>query len=235
VTVPGDPIFARTGWWDDRAFASLRSVTAFRLELLSAWLGGLPGRGADGSRATVVDLGCGGGLMAVPILRAGANVVGIDLALPALREAHAAAGNGGCFVAADLHACPIASGSADLVLLADVLEHVDDQAGVIAEAARLLRPSGRLFVHTINRTRRARWLAVDTAERLGLIPTGTHDPARFVRPDELAEAGRRAGLRIVCTAGEGIRWWATLRRRAIVLRPSRSLALGYAILFAKDA
>jgi 2-polyprenyl-6-hydroxyphenyl methylase/3-demethylubiquinone-9 3-methyltransferase len=119
------------------------------------------------------------------------------------------------------------------VLLSDVLEHVDAPDAVVAEAARLLRPGGLLFVSTINRTWRARWLAAGLAEWLGLVPAGTHDAAQFIRPDELAAAGQRAGLAVVNVVGEGVRTWATLRRRALVLKPSRSLAVAYAMLLAK--
>lgn len=223
------PLFDRDGWWQPscRAFASLRSVSSFRLQLLERWLsGGWRGR-------AVVDLGCGGGLLAIPLVRAGARVVGVDVAVRALRAARHELAAGWLAAVGDLNTPPIAPASADLVLLADVLEHVDDPARVVREAASLLRPGGRLFVNTIARTRRSSWLAIRIAEGLGYVPRGTHRHERFVAPRELEAMAAANGLARVAVVGETPRLLATLWRRAIVLRPSRSLAVGYAMLFAK--
>lgn len=224
-----EPLFDRADWWDEgaRAFASLRSVTTFRLELLRQWLPqGFAGR-------TVVDLGCGGGLLAVPLAREGAHVVGLDLAAKALRAAAAQQTERLLAAQADLQELPLAERSADVVLLADVLEHVDDPAAVVAQAARVLRPGGALFVNTIHRTLRSRVFAITLGEGLGFIPRGTHQWRKFVRPDELDAMARAAGLVRVQRAGEAPRLLATLRAGAVVLRPSKSLAVGYAALFQK--
>jgi 2-polyprenyl-6-hydroxyphenyl methylase/3-demethylubiquinone-9 3-methyltransferase len=106
------------------------------------------------------------------------------------------------FTCADARACPLAEASADLVLLADVVEHVADWRAALGEAARLLRPGGVLYVNTINRTARARWLAVHVAEGLRLLPRGTHDAAMFVRPEELSAAAAAVGLRCTASAGD---------------------------------
>lgn len=224
-----EPLFDRADWWDEgaRAFASLRSVTTFRLELLRQWMPqGFAGR-------TVVDLGCGGGLLAVPLAREGAHVVGLDLAAKALRAAVAQQPERLLAAQADLQQLPLAERSADVVLLADVLEHVDDPAAVIAQAARVLRPGGALFVNTIHRTLRSRVFAITLGEGLGFIPRGTHQWRKFVRPDELDTMARAAGLVRVQRAGEAPRLLATLKAGAVVLRPSKSLAVGYAALFQK--
>lgn len=223
-----DPLYERSGWWDEdcRNYASLRSVAAFRLRTLLDWLGG----SVRGLR--VVDLGCGGGLFSVPLAEAGARVIGLDLALAALREA-AGRRAGALFAVASMEAAPIASASADLVLLADVLEHVPDPVPAVAEAARILRPGGRLFTHTINRTLWARLIAKSFAETFGLIPRGTHDPAWFVRPQELEQIARQQGLLTVRTQGERPDILRTLRHWTVVLRSSRSRAIGYAMLFAR--
>lgn len=231
MDAPAEPLFDRRGWWDprERAFASLRAVSAFRLALLDEWCQpGLSGR-------VVVDLGCGGGLLAAPLAQQGARVLGVDLARTALRDAHAAAPTDFRAVVGDLLAPPVAPACADLVLLADVLEHVARPAAVVAAAAALLKPGGRLFVNTIARTRRARWLAITLAEGLGYVPKGTHRHDLFVRPAELAAMAASAGLREVARCGEAPRLWATVRSGAVQLRKSPSLAVGYAMLFAKEA
>jgi len=225
-------LFDRQGWWseDCREFASLRRVSAFRLELLDDWLGGRwQGR-------VVVDLGCGGGLLAVPLAGRGARVLGLDLAHNALREAREqATAQQRSFqpVHASLERAPVGDARADVVLLADVLEHVDDPQQAVSEAARMLRPGGHLFVNTIDRTLRSRVFAIWLGEGLGLIPKGTHQWQKFVRPQELEEMAQRAGLSPVRRTGEAPRLAATIRNWSVELRESRSTAVGYAALFEK--
>lgn len=219
------------GWWDprDRQFASLRSVNRFRLD----WLLGNLGRTVAG--LTVADLGCGGGLMSVPIAQRGARVFGFDLSRPSLRSAQQVADGSALFAVGDVDRCPLAPASCDLVLLADVIEHVADWRHTLTRAAELMRPGGQLYVNTLNRTRRARWLAVHLAEGIGLVPRGTHDPELFVKPVELQAAAQALGLRCTRIEGEAPALAATLRSRAICLKKSRSLAVAYAALFAKDS
>lgn len=226
-----EPLFDRAGWWEprERAFASLRAVSAFRLALLREWLGD------DWRGRAVVDLGCGGGLLAIPLARLGARVVGVDLARAALRDARGQQATGWLPVAGDLGAPPLADGSVDVALLADVVEHVDAPAAAVARAAAVLRPGGRLFVNTIARTLRSRWLAIALAEGLGFVPRGTHQHERFVQPAELVAMAAAAGLREVARCGETPRLWATVRSGAVQLRRSASMAVGYAMLFAKEA
>lgn len=227
----GAALFARSGWWNDAEhdFASLRSVSRFRLQLLQHWLGG------DAAGLTVVDLGCGGGLLAVPLARLGARVFGVDRALPALQDACRQECAGFTAVAADLAAVPLRDGIADLVLLADVVEHLRTPAAAIASAARLLRPGGHLFVQTINRTFAARLLAIWLGEGLGLIPRGTHDHHLFVRPDELRRMAEACGLVPQHVLGESPRLWTSLRERRVVLRQSSSQRVAYAMWLKKEA
>lgn len=220
-------VFDQDGWWDPacHAFASLRSVTAFRLELLRRWLpDGFCGR-------TVVDLGCGGGLLGVPLAEHGAHVVGVDVAVRALRAGRARGAARYLPIAGDLLQSPLDAGSADVVLLADVLEHVAQPAAAVREAARLLRAGGRLFVNTIDRTRCARFLAITLAEGLGLVPRGTHDWRLFVRPHELDAMAADCGLRRVARTGEAPRLWRSLRDRVVALRESPRITVGYAALY----
>lgn len=230
-----DRLFDRDGWWNPacREFASLRSVTEYRLALLRAWLPDWwP---TNGGGRVLVDLGCGGGLLAVPFAATGARVVGVDLAPQALAAARRQGGTALDLAVGDLGALPLADERADLVLLADVLEHVAEPAAVVMAAARLLRRGGHLFVNTIARTRRSRLLAITLGEGLGYVPRGTHQWRMFVQPDELERMAVEAGLQRIARTGEAPRLWRTLRTGAIHLRASRSLAVGYAALYVRRA
>ena len=217
-------------WWDDRsdAFRSLHGVNRFRARLVVEWFGErLPG-------AQVVDLGCGGGLLARPMLEQGAQLVGVDLSHVSLRAAHARLNGSSLFVQGDATSSPLRTGCADVVLLADVLEHVEDPVVPLREAARLLRPGGLLYVNTINSGLRARLLAVTVAEGLGLVPRGTHDPALFIAPAELERLAAGVGLRLLRLQGEAPALLKTIRRWTIELKPSASSAVTYSALLEKD-
>ncbi len=217
-------------WWDERShtFRSLHAVNRFRVALLEEWLNGRL-RGAR-----VVDLGCGGGLMSAPLAERGASVVGVDLSHASLNAARGRGPNGACaFVRGDVRRAPLRAACADMVLLADVLEHLPDPAAALREAGRLVRPGGLVYVNTINRTARARLLAVALAEGLGLVPRGTHDPALFIGPRELERQAAAAGLRLVRLQGEVPALWRTLRRWTVELRKSESAAVTYSALFEK--
>jgi 2-polyprenyl-6-hydroxyphenyl methylase/3-demethylubiquinone-9 3-methyltransferase len=222
-------------WWDteSRAFRSLHSVNRFRVARLIASLGA---RGVSVRGALALDLGSGGGIVAGLLGAAGARVVCLDRSRGSL-----AAARRGCdptpmgLVLGDVTDPPFAAASADLVVLSDVLEHITEPGLALEAAARLVRAGGHVYTSTINRTRRARLLAVEVAERLGFVPRGTHDHRLFVRPETLERAARAAGLTLVAHVGEGVDLAATLRRRRIVARPSRSLAVAYQSLFVRSA
>lgn len=226
--------FGKPGWWDAncRTYASLRSVTTLRLQMLRTWLGAAL-RGAQ-----VVDLGCGGGLLAIPLAELGARVLGVDQSDPALQQANAEATRRGLstcvFQRADMTATGLAEDRADVVLLADVLEHLPRPERALAEAARLLRPGGHLFVNTVNRTWRSRFLAITVGEGCGFIPKGTHDWRWFLRPDEVDAMAAVTRLRRIERCGERPAIAATLQARAVVLRPTKSLAVGWCALYRKD-
>jgi 2-polyprenyl-6-hydroxyphenyl methylase/3-demethylubiquinone-9 3-methyltransferase len=215
-------------WWDPRspAFRSLHAVNEFRVELLREWLG------PRLERVTIVDFGCGGGLLAEPLVRAGARVIGIDLSRASLRVASEHVG--ARFVCADLLRAPLADSTADVVLLADVLEHVAGVGSVLREVSRLLRPGGACYVNTINRTARAKWLAVRLAEGVGLVPRGTHDPELFVDPGTLRDEAARHALALERIQGESVDLLRTARRWAISLRRSDDLSVGYSALLRKE-
>ncbi len=171
-------------WWKPSGgFAMLHWLAAARAEHV-------PPAAAPG--AVLVDLGCGGGLMAPHVAGLGYRHVGVDLGLPGLRLARS---HGVAVVRGSVLAVPLADGCADVVLAGEILEHVADAGRVLAECARLLRPGGTLVLDTIARSRLADLVAVRIAERLpGGPPPGIHDPALFVDRAELAATADRVGL-----------------------------------------
>jgi 2-polyprenyl-6-hydroxyphenyl methylase/3-demethylubiquinone-9 3-methyltransferase len=213
-------------WWNPRsaAFRSLHGVNELRVELLREWLG----ERLDG--LVVADLGCGGGLISEPMARAGARVAGVDRSCASV--AVAARRIGRRFVCGDALRAPLASGCADVVLLADVVEHLP-YAAAVGEAARLLRRGGACFVSTFNRTLRARWLVVHLAEGLRLVPRGTHDARMFVAPEELRREAARHGLEQERIQGEAVELGPTLLRWKVRLRRTGDLSVGYCALFRK--
>jgi 2-polyprenyl-6-hydroxyphenyl methylase / 3-demethylubiquinone-9 3-methyltransferase len=159
--------------------------------------------------ARVLDVGCGGGLLCEALARAGAQVTGIDLAPGMIEVArlHAAAESlqidYRCADAQELAASM--PGEFDIVTCMEMLEHVPDPAATIATLAKLARPRGAVFVSTINRNLKAFLLAIVAAEYvLQLIPRGTHEYERLIRPAELARWARAAGLRMAEIAGIGL-------------------------------
>jgi len=156
--------------------------------------------------ARVADVGCGGGLLCEALAEHGADVTGLDLspAMIQVAQLHAAA-----LARAPVYrlqsAAALASeapGSFDVVCCMELAEHVPDPAALVAELARLLRPGGSLFISTINRTPQAFFGAIVAAEYLlRLVPRGTHEYARLIRPAELARAARAAGLELRELAG----------------------------------
>ena len=156
--------------------------------------------------ARVLDVGCGGGLLCETLARAGARVTGIDLAPGMLEVArlHAAAENLPIdYRLQDAQALAQTSPAAfDIVTCMEMLEHVPHPAATVAALARLVRPAGAVFVSTINRNLKSFLLAIVAAEYvLKLIPRGTHEYARLIRPAELARWARAAGLQVSEIAG----------------------------------
>jgi len=180
-------------WWDPQSeFRPLHEINPLRL----GWIESLaPLAGRD-----VLDVGCGGGILAEAMARRGARVTGIDLGEKALKVAQLHLLESGQPVRYELasaedYAAQHAA-SFDVVTCMELLEHVPEPASTVAACARLLRPGGRAFFSTINRNPKSYLFAVIGAEYvLKLLPRGTHDYARFVRPSELAQWCRAAGLR----------------------------------------
>jgi 2-polyprenyl-6-hydroxyphenyl methylase / 3-demethylubiquinone-9 3-methyltransferase len=171
-------------WWKaSGGFAMLHWLAASRAEHI-------PPAAAPG--AVLVDLACGGGLMAPHATRLGYRHVGVDLGLAGLTVARE---HGTLAVRGSVLAVPLADACTDVVVAGEILEHVDDDVGVLTECARLLRPGGTLVVDAIAATRLAELVAVRVAERIpGGPPPGIHDPALFVDRRRLLAAADRLGL-----------------------------------------
>jgi 2-polyprenyl-6-hydroxyphenyl methylase / 3-demethylubiquinone-9 3-methyltransferase len=154
----------------------------------------------------VLDVGCGGGLLAESLARAGAQVTGIDLAAGMIEAARLHAAESGLVIDYRLSAAETlaerAPGAYDVVTCMEMLEHVPAPAAVMVTLARLVRPGGAVFISTLNRNLKSFLLAIVAAEYLlKLIPRGTHEYERLITPSELARWGRAAGLDLAGTAG----------------------------------
>ncbi|GMQ77314.1 MAG: bifunctional 3-demethylubiquinone 3-O-methyltransferase/2-octaprenyl-6-hydroxy phenol methylase [Gammaproteobacteria bacterium] len=179
-------------WWDPQgAFKPLHDINPLRLAFVEA-SAGLAGK-------TVIDVGCGGGILAESMAARGAVVTGIDAGEAVLASARLHLEESSLEVD---YVCATAeqmakqrAGAFDLVTCMELLEHVPDPASVVAACARLARPGGEVIFSTINRNPKAYALAVIGAEYLlRLLPRGTHDYAKFIRPSELDGWSRSAGL-----------------------------------------
>jgi 2-polyprenyl-6-hydroxyphenyl methylase / 3-demethylubiquinone-9 3-methyltransferase len=157
-------------------------------------------------RAQVLDVGCGGGLLAETLARAGAQVTAIDLAPSMVETARLHALDSGLTIDYRVEDAErllnTQAGKYDVVTCMEMLEHVPDPAASIAVLARLVRPGGDLFVSTINRNFKSFLLAIVGAEYLArLVPRGTHEYERLLKPSELARFARAAALDVVDIAG----------------------------------
>lgn len=181
-------------WWDPTSeFRPLHEINPLRLEWINAR--------APLAGKTVLDIGCGGGILAESMAKKGANVTGIDLSEKALKIADLHSLESGVQVRYELISAEDMAarepGSFDVVTCMEMLEHVPDPAAVVAACARLVKPGGHVFFSTINRNPKAYLFAVIGAEYLlRLLPKGTHDYAKFITPAELAGFARNAGLQV---------------------------------------
>ena len=180
-------------WWDPESeFRPLHQINPLRLNWIDSHAP-LAGR-------RVVDIGCGGGILSESMAVRGASVLGIDLATKPLRVAqlHAMESGTGALTYREIAAEALAleqPGSFDTVTCMEMLEHVPDPASVVAACAALAKPGGWVFFSTINRNAKAFAFAIVAAEHvLKLLPRGTHEYARLIRPSELARWSREAGL-----------------------------------------
>ncbi len=188
-------------WWDRSGeFAPLHAINPLRLGWIEA-RAPLAGR-------RVLDVGCGGGILAEAMAAAGAEVTGIDLAEASLSVARLHARESGlevdyrCVAAENL--ADQRANEFDVVTCLEMLEHVPDPGSVVRACARLVRPGGHVFFSTLSRNPKSWLYAIAGAEYvLRLLPKGTHDWSRFIRPSELAGFCRTAGLDVRGMTGLG--------------------------------
>jgi 2-polyprenyl-6-hydroxyphenyl methylase/3-demethylubiquinone-9 3-methyltransferase len=187
-------------WWDaDGEFRPLHQLNPLRL----GWINGL----CPLQDKSVLDVGCGGGILTDSMARAGAQATGIDLSTKALRIAqlHAMDAQTPNVQYREISAEAIAveqPASFDVVTCMEMLEHVPDPASVVQACATLVKPGGWVFFSTINRNPKSFMLAIVGAEYvLGMLPRGTHEYAKMIRPSELASYCRRARLNVTHTRG----------------------------------
>ncbi|MBT8137919.1 MAG: bifunctional 2-polyprenyl-6-hydroxyphenol methylase/3-demethylubiquinol 3-O-methyltransferase UbiG [Gammaproteobacteria bacterium] len=181
-------------WWEPEGeFAPLHAINPLRTGYIA--------ERAELAGSRLIDIGCGGGLLCESVSRLGAIATGIDMSGTALAVARQHAAAGGLTIdyqetTAEQAAAEQPSGY-DVVTCLEMLEHVPDPAGIVQACVTLAKPGGNVFFSTINRNPKAWLLAVVGAEYvLNMIPRGTHDYTRFIRPSELEAWARAAGLEL---------------------------------------
>ena len=187
-------------WWDPESeFRPLHQINPLRL----GWIDGL----ASLQGKAVLDVGCGGGILSDSMARKGAQVTGIDLSTKALKVAQLHALEAGTAnvryreVSAEAMAAEM-PGQFDVVTCMEMLEHVPDPSSVVRACSQLVKPGGWVFFSTLNRNPKSFLFAIIGAEYvLQLLPKGTHEYAKMIRPSELAAFCREAGLELVQTRG----------------------------------
>jgi 2-polyprenyl-6-hydroxyphenyl methylase/3-demethylubiquinone-9 3-methyltransferase len=189
-------------WWDlESEFKPLHQINPLRLAWIQSFV---PLAGKN-----MVDVGCGGGILADSAARQGANVMGIDLSTKALRVAqlHALEAETPNVTYREISAEALAAeipGTLDVVTCMEMLEHVPDPASVVAACAAMVKPGGWVFFSTLNRNPMSFLQAIVGAEYvLNLLPKGTHEYAKMIRPSELAHYCRAAGLELQASKGLG--------------------------------
>ena len=187
-------------WWDPNSeFRPLHQINPLRLD----WINTL----ASIKNKQVLDVGCGGGILSDAMARAGATVTGIDLAGKSLKVAqlHALESQTPNVSYREISAEALAAETPaqfDVVTCMEMLEHVPDPASIVKACATLVKPSGWVFFSTLNRNPKSFLFAIIGAEYvLNLLPKGTHEYARFIRPGELAAHCRAADLDLQATKG----------------------------------
>ncbi|MGV6852670.1 MAG: bifunctional 2-polyprenyl-6-hydroxyphenol methylase/3-demethylubiquinol 3-O-methyltransferase UbiG [bacterium] len=188
------------GWWDEQGeMSTLHHINPVRMEFILQHVS-LTGK-------SVLDVGCGGGLLSEALCKAGAQVKGIDASQKAIQVAQLHALETGLQVDYEnIRSDELKQQNIyfDHITCMEMLEHVPEPQAVIEDCVSLLKPGGYLFLSTINRNLKSYALAVLGAEYImNIVPKGTHDYARFIKPSELAQMGRNLGLQLIEVRGMG--------------------------------
>lgn len=186
-------------WWDTAGpMGPLHAINPLRLSFIQ--------RFEQLSGQTVLDVGCGGGILTEALAQAGAQASGIDLAEDSIAVAQQHAQDNGLQI--DYQICPVEQlaeqqpASFDSITCMEMLEHVPDPAAIVTACSQLLKPGGSLYLSTINRNPKSFALAIVGAEHiLNLIPKGTHHYEKFIKPSELGRWCRQAGLTVGTVQG----------------------------------
>ena len=188
-------------WWDPESeFRPLHQINPLRLGWIEQITSGLQGK-------QVLDVGCGGGILADAMARKGAQVLGVDLSTKALKVAqlHALEAQTPNIQYREVSAEALAAeqpATYDVVTCMEMLEHVPDPASVVRACSQLVKPGGWVFFSTLNRNPKSFVFAIVGAEYiLNLLPKGTHEYAKFIKPSELASYARSAGLELQASKG----------------------------------
>lgn len=187
-------------WWDESGpFAPLHRMNPARLSYMRGQICAHFGLDMQSlkpfGKLSVLDIGCGGGLIAEPMARLGANVTGVDADAKAIEVAKAHAEKSGLKISYEAKAAEDLNKAYDVVLALEIAEHVESTQEFVESCARLAKPGGMVLFSTLNRTARSFALGIVAAEYiLRWVPRGTHDWKKFIKPSELARAARQSGL-----------------------------------------
>ncbi len=212
-------------WWDESGeFGALHKINPFRLSFIEQF------QSIDGQ--TVLDIGCGGGILSEAMAKAGGRVTGIDLADEVLTVAKLHGLDSGVKVDYRLEAAEDHAEKHhehyDIVTCMEMLEHVPEPAAIIQAAANAVKPGGWVFFSTLNRNYKSYLLAIFAAEQiLDLVPKGTHTHEKFIQPSELDAMARQAGL--ILKDGAGIEFNPLLKRYGL----SEKLDVNYLVAYQK--
>lgn len=187
-------------WWDEHGdYRTLHQINPLRREWMLRYTGPLEG-------LKVLDVGCGGGILAESLAELGAEVTAIDMGNGPIEAAKAHAEQSGLNI--DYRVMSVeelaaeAAGTFDMVSCMEMLEHVPDPVAIVQACAELAKPSGHLFFSTLNRNPKSWLLAIVAAEYvMNMVPRGTHDYARFIRPSELRQWCAQSGLNMDAIGG----------------------------------
>lgn len=187
-------------WWDTESeFKTLHDINPLRIDYIDNHCGGLKGK-------KVLDIGCGGGILAEAMAQKGAKVTGIDMAQQSLEVARMHLHESALKVDYQMSTAEQFADENpqqfDVIACLEMLEHVPDPSSIVEAAARLLKPDGTIILSTLNRNAKSFFLAIVGAEYImNMLPKGTHEYQKFLKPSELAQAARQAGLEVFDITG----------------------------------